>query len=143
MFGIRITPACAGKTSTTRTLVDIYRDHPRVCGKNTSKLSNITLTAGSPPRVREKREELNMKINWSRITPACAGKTLIGISGKLVLEDHPRVCGKNPWISTPHSTDIGSPPRVRDKLTREQKEDLKNGITPACAGKTQITKAIM
>ena len=51
-----ITPACAGKT--------------------TSKLSVLQLEKGSPPRVREKRRDERDSIRETRITPACAGKTL-------------------------------------------------------------------
>ena len=49
----RITPACAGRTLHKLRPVSLYRDHPRVCGKDFIKcLKQITLT-GSPPRVRE------------------------------------------------------------------------------------------
>ena len=52
---LRITPACAGKTSKFVALNHEEWDHPRVCGKNT--VSNIPsrVAVGSPPRVREKQ----------------------------------------------------------------------------------------
>ena len=36
-FGI--TPACAGKTSHLALETKRYRDHPRVCGENTSEMA--------------------------------------------------------------------------------------------------------
>ena len=59
MFGAsRITPACAGKTWLQRPHGIPRRDHPRVCGKNSScSLSRRTLS-GSPPRVREKPSQI-------------------------------------------------------------------------------------
>ena len=32
---------------------------------------------------------------------------------------------------------LGSPPRVRGKLTEDRAQRLRPGITPACAGKTK------
>ena len=53
----------------------------------------------------------------SGITPACAGKTRFQISLAVWLWDHPRVCGKNSFISSFADTGAGSPPRVREKLS--------------------------
>ena len=52
--GTRITPACAGKTSTSNLILPFEWDHPRVCGKNLLPLKIDCLIPGSPPRVREK-----------------------------------------------------------------------------------------
>ena len=70
-----ITPACAGKTDLIRKAFINGRDHPRVCGKNTSKSVELGEWPGSPPRVREKlrQEMIDLERKW--ITPACAGKT--------------------------------------------------------------------
>ena len=50
----RITPACAGKTLASRYRRHLPRDHPRVCGKNSSREWHSSNALGSPPRVREK-----------------------------------------------------------------------------------------
>ena len=71
-----ITPACAGKTSLPKFALDALKDHPRVCGKNWSVRFNTKNKAGSPPRVREKRNCRFENGPPCRITPACAGKTL-------------------------------------------------------------------
>ncbi|EGF23585.1 hypothetical protein HMPREF0091_10532 [Fannyhessea vaginae DSM 15829] len=55
--------------------VAVYKDHPRVCGKNAHELQGKWDAPGSPPRMREKpllSEGIFCKL---RITPAYAGKT--------------------------------------------------------------------
>ena len=90
-----ITPACAGKTSSVKLSLNIIRDHPRVCGKNSIFFCAIKYDSGSPPRVREKRYLRSEKCPWCGITPACAGKTALESSSIGGGGDHPRVCGKN------------------------------------------------
>ena len=72
----------------------------------------------------------------SRITPACAGKTYLEVTFDDEPEDHPRVCGKNLQGDWSGAWETGSPPRVREKLTKGGRLQAINGITPACAGKT-------
>ena len=50
----RITPARAGKTSTGMNCPSSGSDHPRACGENNGKPSNMWQICGSPPRVRGK-----------------------------------------------------------------------------------------
>ena len=114
----RITPACAGKTATRDGVNVSVRDHPRVCGKNPLSVALVTVTPGSPPRVREKLRHTSSVDFVFGITPACAGKTILD---KVYLHldwDHPRVCGKNRhWI---------------------RELEPQHWITPACAGKTTV-----
>ena len=72
-----------------------------------------------------------------RITPACAGKTAVSAHTPLARADHPRVCGENRLSCRTSTTQSGSPPRVRGKLSHIHTEIAANRITPACAGKTQ------
>ena len=74
----RITPACAGKTNRYSVSRWGSGDHPRVCGKNLHSSTVGMLSAGSPPRVREKHTRSLGVSSTQRITPACAGKTLKG-----------------------------------------------------------------
>ena len=132
----RITPACAGKTSRK----SVHRlptwDHPRVCGKNSRGISNVGSGLGSPPRVREKPSALIFCSRSTGITPACAGKTWLGIDTHTLDRDHPRVCGKNFDYGCCYLDFTGSPPRVREKQPSSLIAKDKAGITPACAGKT-------
>ena len=71
-----------------------------------------------------------------RITPACAGKTLLCIYQNQYESDHPRVCGENAFFRTVAILQRGSPPRVRGKHIDRATKLLGERITPACAGKT-------
>ena len=71
----RITPACAGKTSSSSRFFSASTDHPRVCGENFNFLTCTGAFYGSPPRVRGKLEAFPDFTSTPRITPACAGKT--------------------------------------------------------------------
>ena len=50
------------------------------------------------------------------------------------MEDHPRVCGINLPDMTGAEFTLGSPPRMRDKLTKGSVKYDGNRITPAYAG---------
>ena len=71
----RITPAGAGKTSSSKRASSIRADHPRRCGEN---------AMGSAPEHAV-----------FGITPAGAGKTGIGSEYPVIHWDHPRRCGEN------------------------------------------------
>ena len=73
--GLRITPACAGKTVSSRYDLLIAEDHPRVCGENLCSTKACCGAIGSPPRVRGKRARDYVQMRYTGITPACAGKT--------------------------------------------------------------------
>ena len=133
-----ITPACAGKTNCFDSSAVQLGDHPRVCGKNWSRVCIRYRRRGSPPRVREKLVSGNKRLECYRITPACAGKTNRTPSHLRAVEDHPRVCGKNSKSSNRQSSMAGSPPRVREKLNVVFITNDYHGITPACAGKTRL-----
>ena len=76
-------------------------------------------------------------LNTSRITPACAGKTVSSETGSFFLRDHPRVCGENIALPLSDFQKAGSPPRVRGKLSGTLESIRPRRITPACAGKTE------
>ena len=91
----RITPACAGKTPTGKLKPTVLTDHPRVCGENSTPGPLMSVSHGSPPRVRGKPHLPDESTAHWRITPACAGKTLLPPPGTRRMSDHPRVCGEN------------------------------------------------
>ena len=96
------------------------------------------MRSGSPPRVRGKPRQRLTAAATTGITPACAGKTPLLQSHTNCSRDHPRVCGENPHHHSKRSFDMGSPPRVRGKLTFRSCLPPVSGITPACAGKTPL-----
>ena len=136
-LGGRITPAHAGKTSKSALTGCSPPDHPRACGENCWKTGDIKASVGSPPRMRGKLQKLIDTAPEARITPAHAGKTRLEFIDKLLVTDHPRACGENhsPLPCEPEL--LGSPPRVRGKLGHIARDSVCDGITPACAGKTQ------
>ncbi len=115
---------------------------------------------GSPPHVRGKVLNYFICIIVLRITPACAGKRCRSFPRLKRLWDHPRMCGekhqrvKFPCLlggSPPHvrgkgflesrkDPEKGSPPHVRGKVREEFFQHINQRITPACAGKSFVSK---
>ena len=90
-----ITPAYAGKSATLWHFIPVLWDHPRVCGEKTTANPQATDHWGSPPHMRGKGSPTDTTRHFFRITPACAGKSLV-LGLKLAQgRDHPRVCGEN------------------------------------------------
>ena len=110
-----ITPACAGKSS--------------------SSFWCSGVSIGSPPRVRGKAGLVGGHADYERITPACAGKRQAWPSRSPTFRDHPRVCGEKRNEQRPKHKPRGSPPRVRGKEVAQAAGLAEVGITPACAGK--------
>ena len=112
------------------------RDHPRRCGENYRATFVSAGSYGSPPQVRGKLMVDKTLVQCRRITPAGAGKTLIGFMVGCSAEDHPRRCGENFIPLKPHLAAAGSPPQVRGKRICFSVRAQQTGITPAGAGKT-------
>ena len=77
------------------------------------------------------------------ITPAYAGKSARGIFRFGPVRDHPRVCGERIFCHSVVLRLLGSPPRMRGKVTLEVTYATKPGITPAYAGKSIRATAIL
>ena len=91
---------------------------------------------GLPPQTRGKDLE---KLAYERrcgITPAYAGKSLKSASMQGLGRDHPRVCGEKACSGTAREAAVGSPPRMRGKVTAFRAVSVRHGITPAYAGKS-------
>ena len=134
-FGI--TPACAGKRREKRKVQKNERDHPRVCGEKYILYFCARYAIGSPPRVRGKGRISAADRGVLGITPACAGKSSEGRTGSSPTGDHPRVCGEKLSGFRAPPLLIGSPPRVRGKVSPSPSSTAATRITPACAGKRQ------
>ena len=94
----------------------ILQDHPRVCGEKNLTVEAGGSITGSPPRVRGKASKSANITGGSRITPACAGKSLRTLITCDCRQDHPRVCG--------------------EKISHISQLNDISRITPACAGKS-------
>ena len=73
-------------------------------------------TSGSPPLARGKLANPVEQCTGTRITPACAGKTVFLSPYHIALEDHPRLRGENSLRFRTRCTLRGSPPLARGKL---------------------------
>ena len=91
---LRITPACAGKSSSSICFMLVARDHPRLCGEKYAHDMPEHCFKGSPPLVRGKEHGGDTVDNEARITPACAGKSKSSDGKAEWGEDHPRLCGE-------------------------------------------------
>ena len=138
---VRITPACAGKSTQQSLFKFAIRDHPRVCGEKSFTAVLLSFFRGSPPRVRGKVPQNPAQHPLYRITPACAGKSHRSLLRDKRREDHPRVCGEKRRSSAHIFSRLGSPPRVRGKDRAVYLPHRADRITPACAGKSHLAWA--
>ncbi len=111
-----------------------------MCGEKAVLSIIFRLRLGSPPRVRGKETSCRCRSIRLRITPACAGKRIETLPELPPVEDHPRVCGEKCRSSCSMTAGIGSPPRVRGKVIHPNSDTLLAGITPACAGKSRVSR---
>ena len=137
-FRCGITPAYAGKRHNDRNGQVTEKDHPRVCGEKSRSGLNLPRSWGSPPRMRGKVKTPQKGLQGPRITPAYAGKRPLASLTTSTAKDHPRVCGEKCFSCLFSCTRWGSPPRMRGKETASACLHLRNGITPAYAGKRVI-----
>ena len=129
-------PRMRGKASSLRRRRSISRDHPRVCGEKQTGRRVLSLQEGSPPRMRGKADVPGDKIDFSRITPAYAGKRTVYEVMPFIIGDHPRVCGEKFPFGTGPAAGQGSPPRMRGKVLIDVHGYYASRITPAYAGKS-------
>ena len=73
------------------------------------------------------------------ITPARAGKTMNSTWMTMKLQDHPRSCGKDHCAFHSFRSLLGSPPLVRERPAKGVMRMYWLRITPARAGKTDVS----
>ena len=112
--GNRITPAYAGKSIFINTFLQLFKDHPRLCGEKFAQYDAAFWEWGSPPPMRGKAPFSKSKPTFTGITPAYAGKSFRIVTKKL---------------------HVGSPPPMRGKVLTFVKIVASARITPAYAGK--------
>ena len=138
-----ITPACAGKTSSSSASTPNKADHPRMRGEDFLHSRNRKRGKGSPPHARGRQPMTSaLRLRWG-ITPACAGKTPTPTNPTQPSPDHPRMRGEDPTTIPVWLSPAGSPPHARGRLSPFLKDYQLKRITPACAGKTGSSAAWM
>ena len=74
-------------------------------------------------------------LQFLRITPAYAGKSLDMLGTGCQNRDHPRLCGEKYTLKFKPRQNRGSPPPMRGKVLQENGSVYEIRITPAYAGK--------
>ena len=107
-------------------------------GKHVSIYDYHRFGWGSPPHAREAPQCYSHQQRASGITPACAGSTSEGHVVVYTTRDHPRMRGKHYIRYWKANELLGSPPHAREAPFSMacSRKDL--GITPACAGSTNL-----
>ena len=92
--------------------------------------------------MRGKDNRHNLKCRFSRITPACAGKSCFSIHFAVFVRDHPRLRGEKVTHYLSKCRILGSPPLARGKALLSGVKFLMWRITPARAGKSLPTELV-
>ena len=135
----RITPAYAGKRTTTTATTRRRSDHPRVRGEEDTMVPSAARRTGSPPRTRGRGVDPRQDLHPVRITPAYAGKRSVTSATSSPTSDHPRVRGEEGRTRTRRPGLVGSPPRTRGRADWYLSTTTDPWITPAYAGKRAST----
>src|SRR5690554_2143457 len=114
-----------------------------MCGDHDDPYILDNNAVGSPPHVRGPHKYKENNQTFSGITPACAGTTVYNGLGSAVVWDHPRMCGDHPAEVILMLALGGSPPHVRGPREPTGHYARGRGITPACAGTTNILFAFI
>ena len=134
----RITPAYAGKSSSTPSATSAARDHPRLRGEKPIIATENHIVLGSPPLTRGKGHVKRTTQNIERITPAYAGKSDFRSLSFPYPQDHPRLRGEKLFFCPCRCHYWGSPPLTRGKAEIIRSPSKNIGITPAYAGKSKL-----
>ena len=113
----RITSACAEQTSSGYGSSWSCGDHLRVCGADDFIPDQYKAQVGSPPRVRSRRRAWSASPRSRGITSACAEQTWRYQPIARYCWDHLRVCGADAPMLPLLRHRMGSPPRVRSRLS--------------------------
>ena len=138
-----IIPACAGNTNQRFELLNLDKDHPRVCGEHPHKAIADSGFPGSSPRVRGTPAALLGSDQHRGIIPACAGNTEYRDHRQSRRRDHPRVCGEHRRLAAARRSTRGSSPRVRGTRRVHSRPHGADGIIPACAGNTSSPSRVI
>ena len=132
-----ITPACAGNTRARNFPTPVSEDHPRLRGEYAHNAALWNHTVGSPPLARGIQFLGCLESREIRITPACAGNTLLFSHNSNEVWDHPRLRGEYADNLFDCNYLMGSPPLARGIPSFATYYHFLQRITPACAGNTK------
>ena len=111
----RITPAYAGKRTSSMRKRYLKQDHPRLRGEKQRSAGRRSVGVGSPPLTRGKDRDNMQQVQCCRITPAYAGKRGYTLNHDEKQGDHPRLRGEKRNGEELREPELGSPPLTRGK----------------------------
>ena len=106
-------------------------------GEQNLRMVGDTVGRGSPPHARGADKRLMGCSGASGITPACAGSSVVSVSGWWEKRDHPRMRGEQALGIPISVANMGSPPHARGAVLLKSASCRHCGITPACAGSSE------
>ena len=130
----RFIPACAGNRPSSPTASRKTSVHPRVCGEQGLHRQCADPPPGSSPRVRGTAVHSENGVARRRFIPACAGNSRFRGSSRRPRAVHPRVCGEQHGMVSWLVVAVGSSPRVRGTVRRDDARARHDRFIPACAG---------
>ena len=92
----RLIPACAGSTRPRPSASSAASAHPRMRGEHCVRVRDESGVGGSSPHARGARHRQDGRCDQGGLIPACAGSTLIVVSGDWPSGAHPRMRGEHP-----------------------------------------------
>mgnify|MGYP007031652065 FL=1 len=136
----RITPACAGRSGPPAPGRTGRPDHPRMRGEEATIGPSRNRAVGSPPHARGGGQTVRVRPMTLRITPACAGRSCSARRYSGAASDHPRMRGEEGSRASVIVPKRGSPPHARGGVVRRSDLLPRERITPACAGKSRLSR---
>ena len=113
----RITPACAGNSTSSQSTGVSVGDHPRLRGEQIFMAFMRPARAGSPPLARGTVVNVGGLCDNGGITPACAGNRSWTCKKSGCQRDHPRLRGEQCETTTLTLPITGSPPLARGTVS--------------------------
>ena len=118
--GDRIIPAYAGSTRARRRQCAAERDHPRIRGEHSWRLTDAMVEGGSSPHTRGALRGAPGVGCAVRIIPAYAGSTTSALRCARPRADHPRIRGEHSCMRALIPAIVGSSPHTRGAPQRRQ-----------------------
>ena len=135
-----IIPALAGNTGPLQPFSSVRPDHPRSRGEYVTQAAGAPPRGGSSPLSRGIPSSADMMLAAIRIIPALAGNTSKPGSALWNQPDHPRSRGEYCFSSQAVTSDFGSSPLSRGIPVRVDGASPEEGIIPALAGNTTLSR---
>ena len=133
-------PRARGRRAAARVTCGVRGLTPACAGTSRSRFTRCCRRLGSPPRARGRPFGAVVGLRRNGLTPACAGTSAAAEHGLAVFGAHPRVRGDVVSPIRAAYCSQGSPPRARGRPKRFRWSCCLRGLTPACAGTSDLLR---